>query len=126
MIRRIGAFLLLGLSALLLPAPAEVRAQKQEPWGTVKGRFVWGGKDIPAREVHTVNQDKAHCLANGPLLDEKIIVNPKNKGVKNVLVWLRPAADQALKIHPDLQKNKEPEVVIDQPMCAFIPHVVGV
>ena len=26
----------------------------------------------------------------GPILDESVIVNPKNRGIKNVVVWLRP------------------------------------
>ena len=64
-------------------------------------------------------------------LEEDYIVNPKNKGVKNVFVWLRPTgADRKTPfpqaaIHPTLLKPENPTVEIDQPCCRFIPHVLA-
>jgi plastocyanin len=76
-----------------------------------------------------VTQDKAHCLSKGDILDQTLIVNEKNRGIKNVVVWLRPddkdpksklAANQ---IHPDDQKRKGADVEIDQPCCMFTPRI---
>jgi hypothetical protein len=100
-------------------------------WATVKGQIVFPkDKPIPKREALNVTQDKEHCLAKGEILDESVIVNPKNNGVKNVVVWLRPddTADPKAKftaeqIHPDDGKRKPAEVVIDQPCCMFVKRV---
>jgi hypothetical protein len=100
-------------------------------WATIKGCVVYPeGKQIPKRAALDVQQDKGHCLKNGAILDESLIVNPKNRGVKNVVVWLRPddaadpkarfAADQ---IHPDDAKRKPADVIIDQPCCMFVERV---
>jgi hypothetical protein len=98
-------------------------------WATIKGRVVFPeDKPIPKRQPLNVNQDGNHCLANGPILDESVIVNPKNRGIKNVVVFLRPDDPAATefpkdKIHPDDAKRKPAEVVIDQPCCMFVNRV---
>jgi plastocyanin len=85
-------------------------------------------KPIPARATLDVTQDKPHCLKNGPILDEAVVVNPKNRGVKNVVVWLRPfdpdvKAFPKDQIHPVDAQRKPAEVVIDQPCCMFVPRI---
>src|SRR5262249_22658096 len=72
------------------------------------------------------------CLKNGPILDETVIVNPKDRGIANVVVWLRPnnnmnpkAAFAANEIHPADAKRKPADVGIDQPCCMFTPHVTA-
>jgi hypothetical protein len=98
-------------------------------WATIKGRVVFPeDKPIPKRRQLIVNQDGNHCLKNGPILDESVIVNPKNRGIKNVVVWLRPDDPEATefpkgKIHPEDAKRKPAEVVIDQPCCMFVDRV---
>ena len=98
--------------ALVVTFAAAATAQPA-PWVTVKGRVVFpADKVIPKRAALAVNQDKPHCLAKGPLLDESVLVNPKTRGVKNVVVYLRPdnnepnAAFAAEEIHPaDAKRN---------------------
>jgi hypothetical protein len=95
----------------------------------VKGQAVWGGGDVPApKPIAAINnhQDKATCQAKGPVFSEEWVINPANKGVRWVFVWLAPADEsQKLPVHPSLQEPKEKEVVIDQPCCAFVPHAVA-
>src|SRR5262249_14407989 len=58
-------------------------------WGTIKGRIVFDGDQIPKRPViDAVNQhqDKKHCLSKGDLLREDWVVDPKNKGVRWTLL----------------------------------------
>lgn len=119
----------LALALAFLTASAVATAD--DKWATIKGRIVFPkDKPIPKREPLNVTQDKEHCLSKGDILDESVIVNPKNNGVKNVVVWLRPndTTDPKAKftpeqIHPDDAKRKAAEVVIDQPCCMFVKRI---
>lgn len=100
-----------------------------EGWGTVKGQVVWAGGPVPKNPPANVDKDKAVCLARGPIHENKIVVDPKSKGVRWVLVWLADPQDAtnaefAPPVHPSL-KNPRP-VVIDQPCCLFEPRVIGI
>lgn len=105
-------------------------APAQNPqWATVKGRVVFPeDKDIPKRAPLDVTQDKPHCTKDGPILDESIVVNPKNRGVKNVVVYLRPLDPKVKEfekeqVHPDDAKRKAADVAIDQPCCMFVKRI---
>jgi plastocyanin len=106
-------------------------ARADEPkWVTIKGRVVFpADKPIPERKPLAVNAQA--CLAGGPILDETVIVDPKTRGVKNVVVYLRPnnnqpnAAFAANEIHPADAKRKPADVVIDQPCCMFVARVTA-
>jgi hypothetical protein len=113
-------------AALALPALAADDNEKGK-WGTIKGQVVWDGDKLPEREKINVDANPKECLKNGPLLAEKFVVDPKSKGVRWVLVWLVDPADvkKALPVHPDLKEPKDKKVVVDQPCCAFEPHVLG-
>jgi hypothetical protein len=125
--RRAWFCLLAFTATALLPAAV---AQPPGGWATIKGQVtIPPGQKAPARAALNVTQDKEHCLSKGPILDEEVIVNAKNGGIKNAVVWLRPAAMNAKvvfapnEIHPDDQKRKPAAVVINQPCCMFTPRV---
>jgi plastocyanin len=116
------------LSCVLCCALSSGFVAADDKWVTIKGQVVFPkNKPIPKREALNVNQ--AACLAKGPILDESVIVNPTNRGVKNVVVYLRPddtdpkAKFAANQIHPDDAKRKPAQVVIDQPCCMFVDRV---
>jgi hypothetical protein len=129
--------------ALLAAFPA-ADAQAQGQWTTVKGRIVWDDAKGPPPERKPVvaTKDQEVCAKDKDFNTEDWIVNPKTKGIKNVIVWLAPefgpaeqAAVQAKKlrdvpsfkpadIHPALAKPAQAAVEIDQPCCRFIPHIV--
>ncbi len=95
------------------------------PWGTIKGQIVFGGDSVPANPKLTVDKDMDHCLSKGPLHAETWVVNDKNKGLRNVMVHLKFEEGKAPAL-PDATKATLPkEVVVDQPVCAFEPHVFG-
>jgi plastocyanin len=113
-------------------ALASTKAQAPNgDWVTIKGQVKM--PDAPKAKEIAVNVDKQHCLMNGPLVYEDIVVNPKSQGVKGVVVWLRPdnpnrnAPFPQEKIHPDLAKGKvkAKNHVVDQPCCQFVPRVVA-
>jgi len=122
----------LGVLAAGLVAAQLVLAQGATGWGTIKGKVVWGAKDVPTRapiEAVEKNADKAHCLAKGPVLSEQWVVNPKSRGLQYTFVWLinaDPKDKTALPIHPDLKSVKDAKAVVDQPTCAFIPHALAI
>jgi hypothetical protein len=114
------------VAALLLVA-APVCAQ----WGDIKGRVVWGPKDIPVQmpiaAVNT-NADKAQCLKHGDVLDENWVVNKKSRGLQWSILWLindDPKDKTPLPVHPMLKAVPAAAVVVDQPLCAFIPHAMA-
>jgi hypothetical protein len=122
----------LALCAAMVAFAVSVTAapKPQQTWSTVKGTIVYpAAKEAPARKKLEVSQDKEHCLSKGDILDESLVVNPKNKGIKNVVVWLRPddkdvkATFAKEQIHPDDAKRKAADIVIDQPCCMFVKRV---
>jgi plastocyanin len=110
--------------AVMLAAAGSVQA---EGWGTVKGQVVWGGKETPKRAPINVTKDQEACEKNGKLLEDKLVVNPKNKGVRWCIVYLIDVSgfEKDLPIHPKLKEVKNKTVVLDQPCCQFEPHVLA-
>jgi hypothetical protein len=125
MSRYLGAAACAALGLLWL-LPSDSGAQDGQGWGTVKGRLVWGGPDVPKRQPVKVTTDQQHCLAKGEILDEDLVVNPKNKGVKWVIVWLVDEKGEPPPVHPDLKEPKNKTVSLDQPMCMFIPRALAI
>jgi hypothetical protein len=128
--RRIWFIAIAAASAALLAFSPASPAADADGWSTVKGTIKYPeGKAVPERKKLDVSQDKAHCLSKGDILDESLIVNPKNRGIKNVVVWLRPDnMDQksklpADKIHPSDKDRKPATITIDQPCCMFIQRI---
>jgi hypothetical protein len=116
---------LVGAAALLSVVSLSPGARAAEGWGTITGRIVWDGA-VPERAKIDI-KGKTECLAKGDVLDEELLVNPKNKGVQYVVVWLVDPTDpkKALAINPKLKAAKLPPAEIDQPCCQFVPRVLG-
>ena len=125
-LRLLAAFA--GLTALSAAVLSPSRAADGE-WVTIKGQVVMTSAGEPKKIEPTA--DKDHCLKDGPLVSSDVLVNPKSKGVKNVVVWVRPDSTDrkekfpASKIHPDLVKVAPKAHVIDQPCCQFLPRIVA-
>jgi len=93
----------------------------------IVGQVVYDG-DPPAAAAVTAmanHKDKDVCLAGKDYEKEEQmwIVNKSNKGVANVVISLLPPAGTFFKVRDEDKKPKDAEV--DQPHCAFIPHVVA-
>lgn len=122
-----AALAALGLIAVCLtPGTAQ---DTKGAWGTIKGRIVWGGDQLPEKKKIKVTVDQGHCLENGDLFDSLFEVDAKTKGLKNVFVALKQPPDKAekpLPIHPSLEKLKGQTVTFDQPRCLFLPRAVAI
>ena len=102
-----------------------------EPWGAVKGRIIWGSAELPKLVpvvVPTTHNDHKFCTKDGVFHEETWVVDSKSKGLKNVFVWLASAdKDGKLAIYPSRQMiaDADKKVVIDQPVCMFVPHALA-
>ena len=93
-------------------------------WGTLKGQVLLDG-EIPVlnpliAKGNAQAKDAAVCAAQD-VPDEKLVVNPTNKGIANVVVYL---AKKPAKIAPSVAKSANPQVTFDQVGCRFIPHLM--
>ncbi|HEX3314863.1 MAG TPA: hypothetical protein VHR72_08240 [Gemmataceae bacterium] len=109
------------------PAVKAAVAAVAEGAGGLSGTVVW--KDNPPPVMMPLNlgasADKAVCEKKGPVMDESAVVNPKNKGLRDVIIWLEPAVKgEKFTIPANLAKPAVAKVPLDQPNCAFIPHAL--
>jgi len=106
-----------------MPTTAETDSAGGE-WGGITGRVVLSG-ELPALD-NLVNaggagvKDAAVCAVKA-IPDETLVVDPKSKGIANVVVYLRRKPET---IHPSLEKSAAATVLYDQIGCRFAPHVI--
>ena len=92
-----------------------------EEWGTIKGRFLYGG-DAPTAAEIKADKDVEVC-GKHKLLQQELVVGA-DKGVANVVIFVR---DKDVKVHPDAAAEaKATKVVLDNKDCVFSPHVLVV
>lgn len=91
-------------------------------WGDLTATFVYEGA-VPSPAKISINKDPEFCGKFG-LVDESLVVNPKNKGLANVIVFMSLArTDPKPPIHESYVAAKKEKVVVDNDMCRFKPHV---
>jgi hypothetical protein len=112
---------------------SEVNGEDKEKWTNIKGVIRFDPKEkIPEPVEIMPIANQAACKANGKFYTEDWIIHPKNRGLKNVFVWIEPDGVERgtpfpkESIHPKLTKLEKKEVEIDQPCCQFIPHTLAV
>ena len=105
---------LLLVSAICLLTVASVSA------GDLKIKFVFGGEKVPPPKGIMVNVAGNFC-ANKKLVDESLVINPKNKGIKNVIVYVYTGRGGS-KL-PEM-KPKSATHVLANKNCRFEPHVL--
>jgi hypothetical protein len=109
-------------------APSVTPAGKKEELastgsGTLKGKVMLEG-DMPdiSKDIIDPNQKDHDYCEKGPTAAQNWKIG-KDKGVANVVVWVRAPKGKYFKV-PKMKEAKE-MVKIDQPFCAFEPHVVA-
>jgi hypothetical protein len=111
----------------MAPTPAG-KVAEAEGWGTIKGQVVWFANEAPKRAPVNVTKDQEACEKNGKLLEDKLVVNPKNKGVRWCIVYLMDVSgfNKDIPVHPKLKEVANKTVELDQPCCQFEPHVMAI
>lgn len=113
--------LVAALIAVVASCGVFVGAASADEWGTIKGRFLYGG-DAPTAAEIKADKDVEVC-GKHKLLNEELAIGT-DKGVANVVVFVR---DKDVKVHPDAAAAaKAAKVVLDNKDCRFQPHVVAV
>jgi plastocyanin len=106
---------ILSAAAIALIAAGTVHADE---WGTIKGRFVFGG-DAPVAADLKADKDVEVCGKHKLVAEELVVA--ADKGVANVVVFVR---DKDVKVNQAM-KATEP-AVLDNKACRFEPHVAFV
>jgi hypothetical protein len=119
----------LGLCLLLF---APLFAVAEEPkWTTLKGTItLHEDSPIPERKEILETRDPEVCCG---VFEEHFIVDGKTRAIKNLFVWIEPAAAKKRgepfpkeRIHPDLVKPAEETLLVNVAACQFVPHVLGI
>lgn len=100
----------------------------QAGYGTIKGRLVWGGANVPARKVDAAKgqaaKDPQVCAKDAEILNDELVVDPASKGVAYGFAYLfEPKGTNPEKTKAVLAKS--PTVELDQKNCTFVPHSLG-
>jgi len=107
---------LLCFAALCLAVVTPAFAQET---GVLQVRFEYGGQPIAPKPIMPIKD--APCCSQQHSVSEKLLVNPENKGIKNVVVYLhtgRGGSDL-----PDVSPKNETRV-LTMTQCRFDPLVV--
>lgn len=98
----------------------------ESQWGTIKGQVKVDG-EIPEQPVFVKKGDTkardADVCAAEDIPDESLLVDSQSNGLANVVIYLKR---KPAKIHPDLVKSKNDEVIFNQKGCRYVPHVLVV
>lgn len=93
-----------------------------EKWGSLTGTFVLVGEAPQPRAV-LIASDGAFC-GKHEIVDESLVVNPKNHGIQNILVWLRvKRGAPAVVPHPSYDNSASDAVLLQNLNCRFEPHI---
>lgn len=109
----------------------------KEGFGTIKGRLVIAEADkgsLPPADlkIYGVGQakvDPSFCAKDAPIVNESLIVNRENMGLKNAFFFLerkpRGGKDKAesQSLWPTADDSGQ-ELVLDQHNCTYIPHAM--
>jgi plastocyanin len=90
-------------------------------WGSIKGRFVVDGTPPTLPPLPVTASNDAFCTNLKPA--NKSLVVGEKAGLANVVVFLRPARNEKIDIHPDYAAAMNTPVVLDNKNCEFVPHV---
>lgn len=91
-------------------------ASADQKWGHLEVTIRYDGPPVKTRYFDTRNPDVK-------VADERIVVNPTNKGLQNVAVYLRN--NSPVPIHQSYEKLKSKDVVVHLEDRRFSPHVFG-
>jgi hypothetical protein len=98
-------------------------AQAEETRCTLRGRFVYDGEP-PVRKPLLIDKDKKACAKE--LLDERLIVDAKTRGIANVVVQLYVPPGKDPPKHPQIDQLRETSSVWRIEDCRLEPHICKV
>src|SRR5581483_957721 len=92
----------------------------------VKGKVTYNGEPPTMPAIKGISEDKFKPVCEAGAKDFEKVQQTwmvgKDKAVKNAVIWLKPPAKKYFVVK-DEDKKRTDTVVLEQPHCAFIPHV---
>lgn len=85
-------------------------------WGNLGMRFVFGGEP-PTPQRILVEKGRE-------LLDETLVVNGKDRGIANVVVWIEAKPGEKLPVHPSYEASAGGDVAMAFERSRLTPHIV--
>ncbi len=93
----------------------------EDGWGNLSGRFVYAGIP-PKQKFIQVTRDED---VFGPTIsDQSLIVNTENRGIANVVVYVRPKKGTKLRVHPSYKETEKSKVRMTMSGGLFKPRVL--
>lgn len=89
-------------------------------WATLTGTFLYEG-DVPQPVALQITKDAEVCGTLN-LRDESLVVNPDNKGIANVFVYLRTKVEH----HDSYDAMQDATIEFANEHCRFSPHAIAV
>jgi hypothetical protein len=101
----------------------------QSEYGTIKGRLIWGGDQIPPApnliEKGRAPKDPDVCARDKAIPSRELVVDPKTKGIAYGFAYLsKPSGTNPAAVKELLAKR--PKAEIDQKNCEFVPYAQGI
>ena len=98
----------------------------QAEYGTVKGRLVWGGDQVPPvrvlEQTGKAEKDPNVCAKSKPIVSRELVVDPETKGVSYAFAYIsRPKGSNSEAVKELLAKT--PKLELDQANCEFVPYL---
>lgn len=94
----------------------------EQEWGNLSATFLYDGEPPEPRKLKI---DKDTGFVKGPMFDPSLVVDPKTKGVANVVTWLYLArGEEAPPIHASYAELAKQDVVLETRNAQIEPHVV--
>jgi hypothetical protein len=92
---------------------------------TVKGVVKFSGKPPERKEIPALlkHKDAPACMKGDD--KEQLWIVDNDGGVANVIISLTPPAGKKFDLSDKLKELSKKTVVLDQPACAYVPHVVA-
>jgi hypothetical protein len=98
--------------------------------GAVQGKVLYDGEPPVMDLIIRINdhEDRDTCMKGSPTETHKQtwMVDSQTKAVANIVVWFEAPPGKFFQLRGQDKKRDGELVVIDQPHCAFVPHVVAV
>ena len=106
--------LILAVGCMAYPVDAQ--------WASLSGQFVFGDQntELPKAVLVHAAQAATDC-AKHKVVDESLVINPKNRGIANVVIW----AYKPKSIHPSYDESAKDPVKVDNIKCRFQPHAIS-
>ena len=116
-------------AGVIPPSTMALAVVGQGNFGTIKGRLVWGGAEVPTPKVEAPKgnapKDPEVCAKDASILSKELVVDPKTRGVQYGFAYLvRPKGQNPDAVAALLKAH--PKVEIDQKNCEFVPHCTAI